>query len=53
MYDAALKSAGVAVGLQLFAEGGHAFGLRRTKLPVSAWPSLAEAWLKSIRVIPE
>jgi acetyl esterase/lipase len=44
-YYAALKKAGVPVEMHLYAQGGHAFGLRRTKLPVTAWPQLVETWL--------
>lgn len=47
-YHAALKAAGVPVELRLFAKGGHAFGLRPTKEPVTGWPRLVEAWLASI-----
>jgi len=47
-YYAALKKAGVPVEMHLYAHGGHAFGLRRTKLPVTAWPRLVEAWLGSM-----
>jgi acetyl esterase/lipase len=47
-YYAALKKAGVPVEMHLYAEGGHAFGLRRTKLPVTAWPQLVETWLGMI-----
>ena len=50
-YYAALRKAGVAVELHLYAEGGHAFGLRRTKDPITAWPDLAETWLHAIAVI--
>lgn len=49
-YDA-LKNAGVPVELHLYAEGGHAFGLRRTKLPITAWPQLVETWLHTIGMI--
>jgi len=35
------------------AQGGHAFGLRRTKLPVTEWPQLVETWLGTIGMIPE
>jgi acetyl esterase/lipase len=52
-YYAALKRVGVHVEMHLYAEGGHAFGLRRTKLPVTAWPRLAETWLGTIGMIPE
>jgi acetyl esterase/lipase len=50
-YYVALKKAGVPVEMHLYAEGGHAFGLRRTKLPVTAWPLLVETWLGSIGMI--
>jgi acetyl esterase/lipase len=52
-YYAALKKAGVPVEMHLYAQGGHAFGLRRTKLPVTAWPQLVETWLGTIGVLPE
>ena len=52
-YYIALKKAGVPVEMHLYAQGGHAFGLRRTKLPVTAWPKLVETWLKSIGMILE
>ncbi len=53
VYYIALKNAGVPVELHLYAQGGHAFGLRRTKLPITGWPSLVETWLRTIRMIPE
>ncbi len=52
-YYAALKNAGVPVEMHLYAQGGHAFGLRRTKLPVTGWPQLVETWLVTIAMIPE
>jgi acetyl esterase/lipase len=52
-YYAALKKAGVPVEMHLYAEGGHAFGLRRTKLPVTGWPQLVETWLGTLGIIPE
>jgi acetyl esterase/lipase len=52
-YYAALKKAGVPVEMHLYAQGGHAFGLRRTKFPVTAWPQLVETWLGSIGMVPE
>ena len=45
VYYIALKNAGVPVEMHLYAQGGHAFGLRPTKLPVSHWPQLVETWL--------
>ena len=52
-YYAALKKAGVPVEMHLYAQGGHAFGLRRTKLPVTAWPQLVETWLATLGMISE
>jgi acetyl esterase/lipase len=52
-YYIALVKAGVPVEMHLYAQGGHAFGLRRTKLPVTAWPELVEAWLGTIGMTSE
>jgi acetyl esterase/lipase len=52
-YYIALKKAGVSVEMHLYALGGHAFGLRRTKFPITAWPQLVEIWLGTIGVISE
>ena len=52
-YYAALKKAGVPVEMHLYAQGGHAFGLRRTKFPATAWPQLVETWLVTIGMRPE
>jgi acetyl esterase/lipase len=51
VYYIALKKAGVPVEMHLYAQGGHAFGLRRTKLPATAWPQLVETWLGTIGVV--
>lgn len=48
VYYIALKNAGVPVEMHLYAEGGHAFGLRRTKLPITDWSQLVEKWLGTI-----
>jgi acetyl esterase/lipase len=53
VYYIALKNAGVAVEMHLYAEGGHAFGLRRTKFPVTRWPELVETWLRTIGMVSE
>jgi len=53
VYYAALKKAGVPVEMHLYAHGGHAFGLRRTNLPVTDWPQLVETWLRTIGMIAE
>lgn len=48
VYYAALKKAGVPVEMHLYAQGGHAFGLRRTSFPITGWPRLVETWLRTI-----
>ena len=52
-YYIALKKAGVPVEMHLYAQGGHAFGLRRTKLPITEWPGLVERWLRTIGMVGE
>jgi acetyl esterase/lipase len=52
VYYAGLKRVGVPVEMHLYAQGGHAFGLRRTNLPATEWPSLVERWLKTIGMLP-
>ena len=52
-YYIALKDAGVPVEMHLYAHGGHAFGLRRTKLPITGWPQLVDTWLATIGMIPK
>ena len=51
VYYMALKNAKVPVEMHLYAQGGHAFGLRRTKLPVTRWPELMETWLGTMGMI--
>jgi acetyl esterase/lipase len=53
VYYIALKNAGVPVEMHLYAQGGHAFGLRPTNLPVSKWPQLVDTWLATIGMVPE
>jgi acetyl esterase/lipase len=53
VYFIALKKAGVPVEMHLYAHGGHAFGLRRTKFPITGWPQLVETWLRTIGMISE
>ncbi len=50
-YYIALKKAGVPVEMHLYAQGGHAFGLRRTQFPITGWPQLVETWLGTIGMI--
>lgn len=53
VYYRALKKAGVPVEMHLYPVGGHAFGLRQTKLPVTRWTHLVETWLAWLQMIPE
>lgn len=47
-YYMGLKAANVPVELHSYAQGGHAFGLRPSKLPVAGWPALVEKWMETI-----
>jgi acetyl esterase/lipase len=53
VYYAALAKARVPVEMHLYEHGGHAFGLRRTKFPITEWPRLAEAWLRTIGIVED
>lgn len=53
VYFVALKKAGVPAEMHLYPTGGHAFGLRRTSEPITAWPELVEAWLRTMGIIPK
>jgi acetyl esterase/lipase len=52
VYFMALKNAKVPAELHIYAEGGHGYGLRRTELPITAWPHLVETWLRTIHILP-
>jgi acetyl esterase/lipase len=52
-YYMGLKKADVPVELHSYAKGGHGFGLREKKLPVSGWPQLVEKWLGTIGMLSE
>jgi acetyl esterase/lipase len=53
VYFEALKEAGVPAEMHIYAEGGHAFGLRRTKYPITGWPELVEKWLGTIGMMSQ
>jgi acetyl esterase/lipase len=53
VYFEALKKAGVPTEMHVYAQGGHAFGLRKTKFRVTDWPALVEKWLGTIGMIAE
>ncbi len=50
-YFLALKAAKVPVEMHIYAHGGHAFGLRPTRDPITHWPVLAETWLHTIGIL--
>lgn len=50
-YYVALQQARVPTEMHLYAQGGHAFGLRKRDLPIGQWPRLVEAWLHGIGVL--
>ena len=51
-YGQALKDAGVPVDMRLYAKGGHAFGMRPTRDPITTeWPELVAKWLRGINVL--
>lgn len=60
VYYIALKKANVHAEYHVYAEGGHAFGLKRTaldnpdwdKLPIADWEALVLRWLQTVEIIP-
>jgi acetyl esterase/lipase len=50
-YYVALQKAGVPTEMHLYAQGGHAFGLRTSKLPIARWPRLVETWLGTLGMV--
>lgn len=50
-YYIALQKAGVSTEMHLYAQGGHAFGLRKANLPIGQCPMLVERWLHTIGVL--
>ena len=53
VYYIGLKNAGVPVEMHLYAQGGHAFGLRPSKFPIAQWTQLVEKWLGTIGTTSE
>jgi len=51
VYFQQLKNAKVPAELHIYAQGGHGYGLRRTELPVTAWPAGVETWLRTIKIL--
>jgi acetyl esterase/lipase len=53
VYFMALKEAQVPAELHVYAQGGHAYGLRPNGLPVATWPESVKTWMRTIKVLPE
>ena len=51
VYYAALAKAHVPAEMHLYAHGGHGFGLRSAKFPITGWPVLADTWLRTIGML--
>lgn len=51
VYFLELKKAVVPAEMHIFPEGGHGYGLRPTAFPVSHWPTYAEIWLHTIKML--
>jgi acetyl esterase/lipase len=52
-YFAALKAVKATAEMHVYSEGGHGYGLRPTKLPITKWPKLAEEWLRTIGMLSQ
>jgi len=48
-----LKKNNVPAEMHIFQEGGHGFGIRKSKLPAAQWPELFYNWLKARKIIIE
>jgi acetyl esterase/lipase len=53
LYYRALQQGGVPAEMHIFPSGGHGYGLRPSAARVTSWPTLAESWLRSIKVLGE
>ncbi|GEM_PF-2772323 len=47
----ALKRTGVGAELHVYQQGGHGFGMLPRGLPVHAWPSRCEEWLRAQKLV--
>ncbi|HZW31126.1 MAG TPA: alpha/beta hydrolase, partial [Isosphaeraceae bacterium] len=47
-----LRGAGVPVELHIYDEGGHGFGVRRSRRSVSRWPEQCAEWLRHRGILP-
>lgn len=53
LYYQALQRGGIPAEMHVFPNGGHGYGLRPSEARVTNWPTLAESWLRSIKIVNE
>jgi acetyl esterase/lipase len=46
-----LNRAGVSAELHVYESGGHGYGLRRTKQPVTSWNDRMEEWMRYLKLL--
>ncbi len=47
----ALKKAGASAEMHIYESGGHAFGVRKTGLPVASWPERMKEWMIRLKLL--
>ena len=47
-----LRKKGVHAGLHIYPSGGHGYGLRKTKNPVTKWPERCTEWMQHANLLP-
>lgn len=50
---AALKANGVPAELHIFTHGGHGFGIRPSRFPISHWPERLQEWMADTGLLPK
>ncbi len=51
LYYRSLERTGVPAEMHIFSSGGHGYGLRPSREPVTGWPVLVEAWMRLRRLL--
>ena len=46
-----LQKQGVSSEMHIYSSGGHGFGIRESKLPVSSWPERLKQWMADRKII--
>lgn len=45
------KEADISAELHIYESGGHGYGLRRTRLPVTSWHDRMEDWMRTLKLL--